>query len=132
MIILDTNVLSELMRPQPSERVLIWFAQHSAMQLFVTTVTEAEIYYGLGCSRWALGGQHSRKLPGECLMKILLEDGYPSTLPPREPMLKLRRYDGKRVAQFIPAMPKLPPLPDLAGPPWQLAMSRISRTAGLS
>lgn len=48
MIILDTNVLSELMRPAPEVRVVDWVARQPAASLFTTTVTEAEIRYGLG------------------------------------------------------------------------------------
>lgn len=51
MIVLDTNVLSELMRPPPSEAVLRWLAGHSAAALFTTTITQAEILYGLACCR---------------------------------------------------------------------------------
>lgn len=47
MIVLDTNVLSELMRPSPSEVVLRWFAGRSAATLFTTTITQAEILFGL-------------------------------------------------------------------------------------
>jgi toxin FitB len=47
MIVLDTNVLSELMRPAPSEAVLRWMAVHPATSLFTTTVTQAEILFGL-------------------------------------------------------------------------------------
>jgi toxin FitB len=47
MILLDTNVLSELMRPSPAAEVLRWFAAHPASQLFTTTITQAEILYGL-------------------------------------------------------------------------------------
>ena len=47
MIILDTNVLSELMRPTPSPRVMAWIAKQSATELFTTSITEAEIFYGL-------------------------------------------------------------------------------------
>lgn len=47
MIVLDTNVLSELMRPTPSEAVLRWFAGRSAATLFTTTITQAEILFGL-------------------------------------------------------------------------------------
>jgi predicted nucleic acid-binding protein len=45
MIILDTNVLSELMRPNPSGRVVAWFAVQPATELFTTSITEAEIFY---------------------------------------------------------------------------------------
>ena len=47
MIVLDTNVLSELMRPIPSSRVVAWVAKQPAAELFTTSITEAEIFYGL-------------------------------------------------------------------------------------
>lgn len=47
MIILDTNILSELMRPQPSPRVTAWIDQQADTEIFTTTITEAEIFYGL-------------------------------------------------------------------------------------
>ena len=47
MIILDTNVLSELMRPKPSARVVAWVAKQPAAELFTTSITEAEIFYGI-------------------------------------------------------------------------------------
>lgn len=47
MIVLDTNVLSELMRPHPSPRVVAWMEQQPGAQLAVTAITEAEIFYGL-------------------------------------------------------------------------------------
>ena len=47
MIILDTNVLSELMRPSPCVAVSRWIAERSADDLFITTVTQAEILFGL-------------------------------------------------------------------------------------
>ncbi len=45
MIILDTNVLSESLKPMPSESVAQWFKEQGS-NLFTTTVTEAEILYG--------------------------------------------------------------------------------------
>ncbi|MBZ5550836.1 MAG: type II toxin-antitoxin system VapC family toxin [Acidobacteriia bacterium] len=47
MIIVDTNVLSELMRPKPSARVGAWVAKQPAAELFTTSITEAEIFYGI-------------------------------------------------------------------------------------
>jgi predicted nucleic acid-binding protein len=47
MIILDTNVISELMRPKPSAQVVSWVAKQSAIELFTTSITEAEIFYGV-------------------------------------------------------------------------------------
>ena len=47
MIILDTNVVSELMLPSPSPRVVEWVAHQPATNLFLTTVSEAELRYGV-------------------------------------------------------------------------------------
>jgi len=47
MIILDTNVLSELMRPKPSPRVSGWVAKQPPTELFTTSITEAEIFFGI-------------------------------------------------------------------------------------
>ena len=47
MIILDTNVVSEMMKPQPSLRVLSWIDQNDTNDLYITTITIAEISYGL-------------------------------------------------------------------------------------
>lgn len=47
MILLDTNVLSELMRSNPSPAVSAWVAQQSPGELCTTSITEAEILYGI-------------------------------------------------------------------------------------
>ena len=47
MIILDTNVVSELMRPAPERMVLQWLSNQAAEDLHVTAVTMAEILYGI-------------------------------------------------------------------------------------
>ena len=47
MILLDTNIISEIMRPEPAPAVRDWFAGQVASQLFVSTITLAEIGYGL-------------------------------------------------------------------------------------
>lgn len=47
MIVLDTNVLSETLRPRPSSRVLEWLGSHPRTALFTTSITEAEIHFGL-------------------------------------------------------------------------------------
>ena len=47
MIILDTNVISELMKTRPHEHVNTWLDQQDALTLFTTSITIAEIIYGL-------------------------------------------------------------------------------------
>jgi predicted nucleic acid-binding protein len=47
MLILDTNVISEIMQALPSPRVQEWWSQQQAGELFTSTVTVAEILYGI-------------------------------------------------------------------------------------
>ena len=47
MIVVDTNVVSELMRPSPSPRVRDWINAQAPGELCTTAVTIAEIRYGL-------------------------------------------------------------------------------------
>jgi predicted nucleic acid-binding protein len=47
MIILDTNVLAELMRPEPSTQVVAWVAKQSSTEIYTTSITEAEIFFGI-------------------------------------------------------------------------------------
>jgi toxin FitB len=47
MIILDTNVISEILKPRPDPRVLAWMSGHDAGTLFTTTTSEAEVRYGV-------------------------------------------------------------------------------------
>ncbi|NOQ36058.1 MAG: PIN domain-containing protein [Methylococcaceae bacterium] len=47
MIVIDTNIISEAMRPQPNTMVLEWLNLYSSGQLFITAVSLAEIAYGL-------------------------------------------------------------------------------------
>ncbi|MDR3323764.1 MAG: type II toxin-antitoxin system VapC family toxin [Zoogloeaceae bacterium] len=47
MIILDTNVLSELLRSAPDARVLAWMAAQPRAALFTTTITRGELLYGV-------------------------------------------------------------------------------------
>lgn len=47
MIILDTHILSELMKSEPELTVIAWLNKQVATQLYITTVSIAEITYGL-------------------------------------------------------------------------------------
>ena len=49
MILLDTNVVSELMRPAPDAKVLAWTRAQAADELATSVVTVAEIGAGLSC-----------------------------------------------------------------------------------
>jgi predicted nucleic acid-binding protein len=47
MIILDTNVLSELMRATPAPSVVGWLNEQSADSVYLTSITTAEIWHGV-------------------------------------------------------------------------------------
>ena len=47
MKILDTNVVSELIRPVPNPGVLEWVARQLTGDLYITVITEAELRYGV-------------------------------------------------------------------------------------
>ena len=47
MIVLDTNVISEIMLPAPNTRVLRWLDQQPPQSIWITTVNLYEIRYGL-------------------------------------------------------------------------------------
>ena len=47
MIILDTNVISELARPGPDPGVITWLDSLSAEETAITAITAAELRYGV-------------------------------------------------------------------------------------
>jgi predicted nucleic acid-binding protein len=76
MIILDTNVLSELMRANPDENVLAWLDSQNSQDLHTTAITVAELLYGVarlahGKRKTALRGAIESMLEGELAGKIL-------------------------------------------------------------
>ncbi|MCA9781867.1 MAG: type II toxin-antitoxin system VapC family toxin [Candidatus Eremiobacteraeota bacterium] len=47
MMVLDTNVLSELMRPEPDPTVIRWVSKQPVLSLYTTSITQSEIYHGI-------------------------------------------------------------------------------------
>ena len=47
MIVLDTNILSELLRPVPEVRVAEWLNEQPRASVFTTAITRGEIFYGI-------------------------------------------------------------------------------------
>lgn len=48
MIVLDTNVISEAMKPEPQASVRDWLDAQAAETLFLSSVTIAELLFGIG------------------------------------------------------------------------------------
>lgn len=103
MIVLDTNVLSELMRPVPAPVVMRWIAGHAATSLFTTTVTQAEILYGLEL----LAEGRRRNRLGTVIEAIFREDLRDRILPfdspaarAYAPIVVARRRSGRPISQM--------------------------------
>ena len=47
MIIVDTNVISELLRPAPATHVETWLSAQDGANLYFTTIGEAELRHGV-------------------------------------------------------------------------------------
>jgi predicted nucleic acid-binding protein len=77
MIVLDTNVLSEAIRPVPSRRVLDWLAAQQPSGLFTTAISEAELFYGLAL----LPAGKRRTSLEEAVRRMLEEDFAQRVLP---------------------------------------------------
>lgn len=103
MIIVDTNVISELFRPVPAKQVETWLADQDGANLYFTTIGEAELRHGVailpsGKRRTAL----TRAIEG-----ILEEDFRDRILPFDRPaaiayaaIATERRALGRPISQF--------------------------------
>ena len=79
MFVLDTNVVSELMRDPANPQVIEWVAAQSVDDLFVTAISEAEIRVGIarlpaGRRRRSLGASADGAFGGFFLGRVLLFD----------------------------------------------------------
>jgi toxin FitB len=79
MIIADTNVLSELMKVSPDPAVLAWAGRQPLVRLFTTTITMAEVLYGVerlpsGKRRTGLASEAERTFRQDFAGRILTFD----------------------------------------------------------
>jgi predicted nucleic acid-binding protein len=103
MIVLDTNVVSEVMKPSPSVEVLSWIAAYPRERLFITTITQAEILYGVqvlpaGKRRAALQADIDAMLSVEFAGRILPFDEQAARAFSR--IAAERRASGRPIAVF--------------------------------
>ena len=77
MIILDTNVVSELLRPSPDRTVETWVADRPAANLYFSAVGEAELRYGVAI----LPAGRRRDALASAIEAILREDFDERILP---------------------------------------------------
>ncbi|WKA27819.1 type II toxin-antitoxin system VapC family toxin [Bradyrhizobium roseum] len=48
MVLLDTNVVSEAIKPEPHPSVMAWLDAQAAETLFISSITVAELLFGIG------------------------------------------------------------------------------------
>jgi predicted nucleic acid-binding protein len=77
VIVLDTNVLSEGLRHSPEEAVLRWLAAQEPLVVWTTTVTQAEMFYGVE----VLPAGKRRTSLADTVEKIFAEDLSGQVLP---------------------------------------------------
>lgn len=67
MIILDTNIISEMMKPAPEKVVLDWLNEQESASLYLSTISIGEIGYGIK----ALPDGRRRRLLSDSFEKLL-------------------------------------------------------------
>ena len=103
MILLDTNVLSELIRPAPEPAVTGWVGAQPSTSLFISAMTEAELLFGLAMLR---DGKRRHQL-AQAIDGLLMEDFAGRILPFDSPaasayarIASVRRAAGGRSASL--------------------------------
>jgi len=102
MILLDTNVISELMRPSPAPAVERWVGDQLAASLFISAITEAELRYGLallpdGHRRRQLAVQAEAMLATDFAGRILPFDS--AAAAAYADIAATRRFAGRPISQ---------------------------------
>ena len=75
--LLDTNVLSESIRPDPNRKVLAWIAAHPGEELAISLMTVAELRAGVA----ALGGASRQRSFDAWLRAYVVPNFGERTLP---------------------------------------------------
>lgn len=101
--LLDTNVLSELLRAAPQPAVLAWFAEQPAETLFVSAVTQAEMMLG---ARLLPTGKRRAAL--ESAIRAMFDEDFSgrtlpfdsAVVPAYVDIVSTRRTAGRPISQF--------------------------------
>ena len=103
MIVLDTNVISELLRPTPAPQVEAWLAAQDGASIYFTAVGEAELRHGVailpaGRRRTALGAAIDGMLDEDFRDRILPFDRDAASA--YAVIAATRRAAGRPISQF--------------------------------
>jgi len=103
VIVVDTNVLSELMKPRPARRVVLWLNSQPTASLFTTSVTQAEILHGV-----MLLPEGRRRAAIEAAIQVMFEEDFAGRVLafdseaalPYARIASERRHAGRPISQF--------------------------------
>jgi toxin FitB len=103
LIILDTNVVSEMMKASSAVRVTKWVSSHAHSRIFTTSVTQAEIFFGLeimphGRNRQSLYKAATSMFKDKFANHVLAFDGDASHI--FAAIAAARRRAGQPIGQF--------------------------------
>ena len=79
MLVIDTNVASELMRPAPTPSVAAWIAERDAAEMYLTAIGEAQLRFGV-----AILPAGRRRNALEAAMRRWLDLGFAERILPFE------------------------------------------------
>ena len=77
MFVLDTDVVSELMRPAPEPLIASWITGHATSSLYLTAISEAELRFGL-----AVMPSGKRRDGLAAGLERMLRTGFANRIPP--------------------------------------------------
>ena len=102
MIIIDTNVISELLRPTPEPAVEVWLGEQDGLSIYLTAISEAELRYGVaimtsGKRRDGLGNAIDHILRDDMAGRILPFDS--AAARAYADIADTRRSAGKQISQ---------------------------------
>lgn len=103
MIVLDTNVVSELMKASPSPSVLQWMGRQVRTNCYTTSVTQAEILHGVfllsaGRRRRAIEGAAEAMFKEDFASRILAFDTHAARHYAE--LVRERRRRGRPISLF--------------------------------
>ena len=103
MIVLDTNVVSEALKPSPSQIVLLWLAEQERPAVFITAITMAEVLAGVealpaGKRRTSLAASIEKILAENFQGRILPFDGEAARVFAE--LVQSRKAIGRPISQF--------------------------------
>lgn len=77
MILLDTNVISEIHSSNPNPKVLVWFESVAGQSLYLSAITEAELWSGIA----AMADGKAKATKAAVIAELLQEDFADRRLP---------------------------------------------------